>query len=307
MIIIAFDRHHLLGGLGDRIVGIISAKVIANVTEQKFFILWTKENIKKYLDYEKYDYELNKINTNSIRVYEFMNNRNIAKNFMENNKNLFEYEINKMYTNNEISEFLFSMPKYIHKNFYDIIFSEYKSLYNDILKPTKHLLKLVNKYTENKDNIVGIQIRAGDWTMKTNKNDYAGGHSYKRFKNKTDRDSIILNIFKKAKEYINDDDFIFITSDCDKVYELAKTLWKEENIIYNHDIPQHFDRKSIDNDISKIFIDNYILSQKTRLLVISEYSNFGRIAALSSNHDNIYDLDLKKIDKKDLIVKHPNL
>lgn len=307
MIIIAFDRHHLLGGLGDRIVGIISAKVIANVTRQKFFILWTKENIKKYLNYEKYDYELNKINTNSIRVYDFMNNRNIAKNFMENNKNLFEYEINKIYTNNEISEFLFNIPKYSDKNFYDIIFSEYKSLYKDILKPTKHLLDLVNNYTENKDNIVGIQIRAGDWTMKTNKNDYAGGHSYKRFRNKTDRDSIILNIFKKAKKHINDDDFIFITSDCDKVYELAKTLWKEEKIIYNDDIPQHFDRKSIHNDISKIFIDNYILSQKTRLLVISEYSNFGRIAALSSNHDNIYDLDLKKIDKKDLIVKHPNL
>ena len=48
----------LLGGYGDRIVGLISVKLMSKLLKRGFYILWQKENIKKYLNYRKYDYEL---------------------------------------------------------------------------------------------------------------------------------------------------------------------------------------------------------------------------------------------------------
>ena len=63
-----------------------------------------------------------------------------------------------------------------------------------------------------------------------------------------------------------------------------------------------------DSDISKVFVDNYILSQKTDLLIISANSNYGRLAALTSNHDQLYSFTtLDSLDKKTLLSKHENL
>ena len=69
-----------------------------------------------------------------------------------------------------------------------------------------------------------------------------------------------------------------------------------------NDIIQHLDRDAVDTNISKVFIDNYILSQKTNILYISTYSNYGRIAALSCNHNKIYDLHRKNVDIKKLLI-----
>ena len=87
-----------------------------------------------------------------------------------------------------------------------------------------------------------------------------------------------------------------------------KLIFDESRIIYDDTTIQHLDRKSIDNDNSKIFSDNIILSQKTKLLFISKHSNYGRIAALSAKHDNIYDFtNCKMISKKTIFSKHENI
>ena len=46
MIIIAFEDKILLGGLGDRIIGLVSCYLIAKLLKKEFYILWNKENIK---------------------------------------------------------------------------------------------------------------------------------------------------------------------------------------------------------------------------------------------------------------------
>ena len=86
------------------------------------------------------------------------------------------------------------------------------------------------------------------------------------------------------------------------------SVFEKEQIVYNDDEIQHLDRKSINEDISKSFIDNYILSQHTVLLFISENSNFGRVAALSSSIDSIYSSNnCKLINKKDILSKREML
>ena len=69
MIVITYDQIvRGIGGLGDRVVGLISCKLIAKLLNQEFYILWKKENIKDYIDYSKYDFENKNIQAADIKV-----------------------------------------------------------------------------------------------------------------------------------------------------------------------------------------------------------------------------------------------
>ncbi len=84
---------------------------------------------------------------------------------------------------------------------------------------------------------------------------------------------------------------------------LSFSLFNNKLIYYDLELT-HLDNKPNLNAIKKIFIDNYILSQNTTKMYISSYSNFGRIAALSSVHDNIYcNETLQKLNKENLLSK----
>ena len=71
MIVISYNNISL-GGLGDRIIGLISCKLIAKLLNKKFYINWTKENVKEYTDYSKYDYELLEKNNLSVKEYRYI-------------------------------------------------------------------------------------------------------------------------------------------------------------------------------------------------------------------------------------------
>ena len=57
MIVIAFNAIGQHGGLGDRILGMISCKLIARNLNLPFYILWSVDDIRPYVDYENYDFE----------------------------------------------------------------------------------------------------------------------------------------------------------------------------------------------------------------------------------------------------------
>ena len=299
MIIISYDNI-CLGGLGDRIIGLIACKLIAKLLNQKFYINWIKENIKKYIDYSKYDYELIEKNLEmSIGKYNYIDNQQGLKSYLMNEPNVFPDEVNIFNLNQEISQYLYKNKLFEHNNYFEDIIHEYKNLYTDVLKPSENLIKKIDCFTLDKTNIIGIQIRTGDCNMVTNT-----GESYKVFQDiNNELLSILQNIKLKCdNSYITYN--IFLTSDYPGIYDIANKIWGSSILIYNNDIIQHMDRNPVQNDISKIFIDSYILSQCTDCLYISDYSNFGRVAALSSKHNNIYDLHCNKLDKKNLVSKH---
>ena len=68
-------KNKLLGGLGDRVIGIISIKLISKSLNQPFYILWNKENIKSYIDYSKYDYQLQNIKEIDVKQYNCIDNQ----------------------------------------------------------------------------------------------------------------------------------------------------------------------------------------------------------------------------------------
>jgi hypothetical protein len=314
--IIAFEKNKSCGGFGDRVVGIISCILIAKLLKRNIYIKWAKENIKQYINYSKYDYDLAKLYNSDINTetHNCIDWTKSIKEYLINGTNLFPAEYNKFYVNQEISRYLYKNKLYSNNNYYKDIFDCYNILYTDILIPTEKIMLKINNLIKAKNNIIGIQVRLSDYNIINKRVECDNNINTKQYQLDYDKkhygeniNESVLNILKKIKEKCDKDIksySIFITSSYEHTYNLSLSVWDKEDILYNNDIIYHLDSENQSSDISKIFIDNYILSAKTSYMYISDHSNYGRIAALSCTHDNIYNLHLIKLNKKDLLRKH---
>ena len=291
MIVIAFNAIGQHGGLGDRILGIVSCKLISKKLNQPFYILWCVDNIREYVDYEKYDFEKQPHFSLEVKTHHY-----IDKKLESLDQSAFEPEkLHICLINLEYAHYFYQDSEM----YYHDILDEYKRLYIDVFKPTDLIKRSIQELVEGKDIIVGIQIRAGDAHMITN-----GGEGYDVYGPSID--SQLVSILDTIKEHIPYPSYhVFITSDYFPIYLLSTKVWDTSRIIYVNDIIQHIDRAPVSPDRSKIFIDSYLLSQNTSRLYISSFSNFGRIAALTAPHDEVYDTYCAKLDKRDLVSKFP--
>jgi hypothetical protein len=213
-------------------------------------------------------------------------------------ENPFNDGIFKIKLNQEISQYLYKNPRYSDKNHLNDILNTYRSLYTDILIPTPALVLKINNIVGNNSNIIGIQIRAGDCYMKTNINE-----PHCVIRNPPQQIHDILTKIKAHIELDYSNYSIFITSDYSDIYNISALVFDKSKLICVDDEIQHMDRFPT-GDFSKIFIDNYILSQKTKQLYISDYSNYGRTAGLSSIDQKIFNLNCSELNKKNLLSKH---
>lgn len=300
--VIVFDNSEYMGGYGDRVVGIISISLISRILNKKFLINWKRENVKniiEYNDFEKYD-----IN-NKFKNIKIMN-ANFSHPFIQILKNGNIELLNSLnniffYCNLELSKYLFNNKLFSNINYYDEILKEYKSLYTNIIKIKNK--QYVRNLITNKTNIIGIQIRAGrpDW------NEKGADVCNSKYKNSFLTSEIVIKNLNNVKNHIEKTYNIynvFITSDFENIYNISLDIFNDK-LIYNNLEITHIDRNPNLNTIDKVFIDNYILSQHTIRLYISSYSNYGRIAALSSFHNEIYDSETcNKLENKNLLSKH---
>lgn len=304
MIIIGVDNDvGLIGGYGDRIVGLISCRVIAEVLGQEFKINWTKENIRPYFNYSKYDYELcdqSGVQKQSIGFIDHYSEKDILNCPNVSPEILLNTQDSKLYVNREISNYLYKFPEFSHRSFKDDIYRIYKTLYTDIFIPTDFVNEKINKMiSDTVCPIIGIQIRTGDIYIDTFWN------SYKVIDSPENTLPVILAQIKEHIDLDYTEYKVFLTSDYGGIQALALKIWPNESVLYIDDPVKHMDRQPA-GDLSKIFVDNYILSQKTDRLYISDCSNYGRVAALSAKHDNMYNLKCVSLDKYKMLCKHFN-
>ena len=302
MIIIGLDNDMgLLGGYGDRIVGLISCRVIAEVLGQEFKINWTKENIRPYFNYSKYDYELcdlSGVTRETIDLIDKDRGDDLLNCPRISPTVLLATQHNKIYANREVSNYLYKFPEFSHRSFESDIYRIYKTLYTDILVPTDSVVSKIDTFIPS-DTVpmIGIQIRTGDIYINTYWN------SYKVIDSPETSLPIILSRIKEHIEAEYKEYKIFITSDYNEIQKLAISVWNTDTVLYLDEPVKHMDRRP-DGDFSKIFVDNYILSQKTDRLYISDCSNYGRIAALSSVHENMYNIQCEKLNKYKMLSKY---
>ena len=298
MIIIAFEKGTLLGGYGDRIVGLISAKMIADIQKRKFAILWNKEDVSKYINYRTYDYII-LAPVKKITTINCIDRQHALKEHLMTSEKPLPDSVYKMNINMEISQYIYANPKFSGRDFLADIYRLYSTLYTDILPPTTRVSKMINTLMVSTGPVIGIQIRAGDAYIATNP-----GESHAPIKNPDVNISLFLYGIKKHAdaEYGENRYRIFMTSDYENIMQIAGDVWSADRLIYFAEKVQHLDRVNT-GEFSKFYIDNYILSQKTNRLYISDYSNYGRIAALSAVHSDVYSLECVKLDKKSLLSK----
>jgi hypothetical protein len=274
MLIIEYNNDILNGGFGDRIVGLISLKTISTFLNTSFYIKWDKENIKNVVNYSKYNY------------YNY-NIKNVKKhNIMTPNINMLKEWVNNNYFNNNlILNLNYDISHlFLKDNNYKLMINEYEKLYSDIFIIKDDIMDIINNITKDK-NITGIQLRAGDHWI-------GAGDIVENHYNDMNK---IYKVLEDIYKYSNNDNYYYLSSDID-----LKNIGKEifgNKLLYCDIKPTHLDRNPDENSMKKIIIDNYILSQKTETIYISEYSNFGKVAVLSGNHKNIYNTKLQKINK----------
>lgn len=310
MFIISYPNiDRLLGGYGDRINGLIAIKILSKIFNHAFYILWNKENIVDLFEYEKYNakkiMDAKKIGQNGwvlidggkVRMINYVKN-----NIIQNKDKSMKDETYKYIFPNE--HYVFHLNSNICRKIGNIvgvkitdeeIINEYQKLYTDILKPKDLFLKKVDNIIKGITNIVGIQIRCGDAYMVTNKNEHHDTGEYKHIK------PYLATIKKQCDETMGSSYNIFITSDSDEAYKTSIKIWNKDRVIYNDNIIQHLDRKPVDEDISKVFVDSYILSNHTCKLYITYRSNYGKISALGCSHNNIYGIDGSKLSKNRIL------
>jgi len=293
MLVICFGKNRLLGGYGDRIVGLIAVQTMAAALGQEFRILWEKEDITPFFEYDGF---VLKPDEDTIEN-DLIDRQLYIKDYLMTTPQPFPYPITKFYLNQEIAQYIFKDAD----TYFAAIFAAYKALYTTTLKPTARLLDKVRQHIPDSTNkIIGIQIRCGDCFMATNRGEWH---------NTGARDHIHAYLTQiKARLDIRYPGYsVFVTSDFPGILEETRSVFTTTDIFYIDDVIQHIDRWAVDADISKVFADNYILSQRTTELYISTNSNYGRVAALSAVHDRIYDVVLpsssQPLDKRTLLTK----
>lgn len=305
MFVIAFPQHTICGGLGDRLVGLISVATIANLLQRPFYIIWDKEDITPYFNYEKYNYRLlkDKPKSNQCRIFNSIDNQKKYKSDLMSKdvSKMFDSLVNICMNNQEISQYVYCNPLYKEKkgDYLKDIMGNYQKLFTEILVPTKLIKDKIQSICGTHKTIIGIQFRCGDMFMKTNPYERHKTGLADTLKDKLQKIKLLVRGVKGYK--------IFITSDHPHAYTFCCQVFGRENVLYNSDMIQHLDRKTVQKDFSKTFVDCLILAQKTQYLFITECSNFGRIAALTCSHDVIFNENGDKLEKKKLLSKHERL
>jgi hypothetical protein len=268
---------------------------MAKVLNREFRIHWQKEDVSRYIDYEKY-----KITNVSDAREVFCQDQHAIKHDLMQSHTCLNSSSVRVFLNQEIAQYLYANPQYrADHNYFDDIFAAYKNLYTDILKPTPYVMDIVEGLCSSTEQpLIGIQIRTGDVYMQNNA-------SYGTYTVFNDPATQITSYLKKIKNHIESrrcsDYRVFITSDFDKICDIAAGLW--DNVVYYHEPVQHIDRP-VSGEFGKFYIDNYILSQRTTEMYISTYSNYGRVAALSAPHCAVWDLDGNPVILKQMVSKH---
>jgi hypothetical protein len=336
-IIICYDTF--CGGLGDRIVGLVSAIYMCQKLNKKLLIKWDYPDITNVFDISKYDYYkhipqlkqfLNRngthatLHTKSIPVYNTSpTNQNPNVVVLNTIDNRFKYEsllrlepLQKMWANKtiflkcnqEIGMFLHQnkhLPKSQELDYEQAIPRIYKTIFTEYLKPPVFNLSqqaglglgigLESPY-------IGVQLRTGDSYMNV------GGHRPVQDVNQTIQK--ISNFIKNQYPSIQ---HIYLTSD----HPDAKKIFSQHlphHTVY--DTPQsrfHFERTKADQQkMQSLILDlNYLIHAEH--LIISSYSNYGRMAALMSISSQPIrgfsppDFQVKTLPVKVLFSKEPNV
>lgn len=269
-VVIEYPRGHLSGGLGDRVVGLCSAIVLANMLGKRLLIKWDTPSIKNVLTLGSHDfYSVKPSLANAVRV-DAMNHRwKVANLFMKENLiNKWRGKTVVLQCNQDIAYFLYRNPTWTNKSstYEQHLMNAYQSVFTTYLKPVRNSANATLTNTS----YAAIQIRAGDKYMGV------GGHQPIK-----DVPSAMRTLAAQLKTLVPTTHAIYVSSDHPNSKTLLQRELSEYKVIDNAQSRVHLERSksSSTNQLQALISDLFTLST-ANILIISNYSNYGRMAAL---------------------------
>jgi len=283
------------GGLGDRMIGLCSSFILSLILNFEFRIYWTYpidlNNIldEKNIKWTTRDYDMNEIlkNNGELNLIDFNVNKN--KHILENNiykifnktisivsnKAFYLYLMNNKYLESRLLELNIINEDNIIHNCMSILFA---------LKPSTQLKYNNLLFTFSKYHAIGLQIRS-----------FIG-----EFFDNLD-ESKLLSYYKFIEdnyEKYNNNLLIYLCTDSDVIVKHITQKYSHINFILTSNTIIHLERSTetninIENNL-KLILEIWSLG-KTKELMITNSSNFGRIASLLSqkipyiNNNMIYE------------------
>jgi len=326
----------VVGGYGDRIVGLVAVRVLARMLLRKFRVRWTRDDLASYLDYSSVALETKP--TLSIKMIdrpEVLRNelRQAPMPFVRNGA----FPDVGISVNAEIAQYLFQNPRFgmsygskeqVRERYLREMRWAYRTLYTDVLRPTERVTKRMQEVVGDRTGLVGVQVRAGDCFMQTGsawdeRTRYMDGEAGVR--------AALVGVRRKLDELreagrVKPGTGIFVTGDHPKVVALAwEVLGARGNgsgdggdeegsegweVLGDDEPAQHLDRwQSEKLDQTKLYADALVLAQRCSVLFISENSNFGRVAALAGGEGQkprvgqVFGLDGRELSELELLSK----
>ena len=283
------------GGLGDRVVGIVSCYILSMYLNRKFLIHWVSPDISdavtlnKEFSFGRISKDLNDSNVAKIR---WIDQRNEATAFLKKKKfNLWKDVSIVMIENNQmIHDCLFDAGEapFRPEDFTQVTKSVYAKLFQSIFEPTTDLHVLVSEYLkEVKDSeLVGIQVRMGDFQMQQSFN-HLERRNLSLERGKIIASQLLQSNLKNDLQSVKKKVVVIFIGDTDMnaLAESAQTIFNNSNVAFNVKTTttaltaMHIDHceKPCKEEILFLFRDLLILSH-CDYVIASNNSNFGRIS-----------------------------
>jgi len=325
----------VVGGYGDRIVGLVAVRVLARMLLRDFQIHWTRDDLASYLDYSSVALETKP--TLSIKMIdrpEVLRNelRQAPMPFVRNGT-LPNVGIS---VNAEIAQYLFQNPRFgfsygskeqVRERYLREMRWAYRTLYTEVLRPTERVTKRMQEVVGDRTGLVGVQVRAGDCFMQTGS---AWDERTRYMDGEVGVRTALAEVRRKLDELrdagrVRLGTGVFVTGDHPKVVALAQEVlgtrrgggdgdgsgelegWE---VLGDDEPAQHLDRRQNEKlDQTKLYADALILAQRCSVLFISENSNFGRVAALAGGEGQkprvgqVFGLDGRELSELELLSK----
>jgi FkbM family methyltransferase len=295
------------GGIGDRLVGFVSAIMLSNISHRKLLINFKEPPVTEHIwtvssPYSVYDQKLDNV---PCTVLDSIDKRFKYKTELStmNLNTWWDSKIVRLRVNQEIASFVYDNPNYpeLVGKFEHDLKTTYSNLFTKYLIPRKTVLFEKNPFM-NPKKLIGLQIRCGDLSM-------GCGH-VQYISSETLRNSIIPMLHQMITQRWRCSDYsIFITTDSNDCYQLIAEQFRGYNIFKNQGPIDHFEKQGKESGTEKTVRDLMVLSNAD-ILIISTQSNFGRVAALMNKTDEIYSFDFngkwndRVCDKTRLSTKH---
>lgn len=311
ILMFACEPGPVVGGYGDRIVGLVAVRALAKRLGRPFQVLWTRDNLDPYFDYSAVDHKKLKPYDGWFRCVRMIDQPTRLANHLATSplplaepgdadrQDILGTSIS---VNSETAQYLFRNRHFAAaasaaREYLATMQWAYRTLYTEVLRPTPKVKERMQKVVGDRADLVGIQVRAGDAYMDTKqvwdqRTQYLAGEAGVR------------QILESLRERIAPEATVFVTGDHPKTVELAREVFGADRVLGDAEPAQHLDRRQEEHlDHTKLYSDALILAQRCTTLYISANSNFGRVAALAGGVRAVFGLDGAPLREWDLLSK----